>query len=120
MYSFAWAALATPPCENLRGAAGLAFLDQRIGKDALKAGKRVIGLEAIDDQVGALSGLPEATQVFLLRSTLAVFDSSVDQWEVVHRQYLARDLGVILPFSMHLIQRAGFDTALFARFERDL
>src|SRR5262249_19795252 len=62
---FAWAALALPACENLRGAAGLAVLDQRIGRDALKAGKRVIGLETIDDQVGALSGLPEATQVFL-------------------------------------------------------
>jgi len=117
---FAWAALAMPTCENRRGAAGLAFLDQRIGRDALKAGKRVIGLETIDDQVGALAGLPEATQVFLLRTTLAIMDSSVDQWEVLHRQYLARDLGVILPFTLHLIQRAGFDTSLFGRFERDL
>jgi uncharacterized protein YbaP (TraB family) len=88
--------------------------------DAVRLGKRVIGLETVDQQVGALAGMPEATQVYLLRTSLATLDTHVDQWEVLHRLYLGRDLGAALPFAMHLVEQAGFESAPFARFERDL
>jgi uncharacterized protein YbaP (TraB family) len=103
------------PCSS-----GAIILDQRIGREAQQRGKRVVGLETVDEQVGALAGMPEATQVYLLRTSLAVLDTHVDQWEVLHRLYLQRDLGAILPFAMRLVEQAGFESAPFSRFERDL
>jgi uncharacterized protein len=112
--------LAFPACEQRRGKAGLPTLDKLIGQDALQRGIRVIGLERIEDQVGALVGMPEATQIFLLKSALALIDDQVHIWEVLQQLYIARDLGVILPFSKLLAERAGLDTSLGDRFERDL
>jgi len=116
----AYASLAVPICELRRAAAGLASVDKRIGEDALKRGKRLVGLERTEDQVGALSGMPEAVQVFLLRTSLALYGDQVNLWEMLHQLYLARDLGAAMPFATLLLQRAGFDTSLAARFENDL
>jgi uncharacterized protein YbaP (TraB family) len=117
---FAWSALASPECEARRVAAGLAFLDQQLGREAQRRGKAVVGLETIVGQVNALSGMAEASQVHLLKTTLALIDIREDQWNVMHELYLARDVGAILPFSLKLAEKAGFDPTVFAPIERDL
>jgi uncharacterized protein YbaP (TraB family) len=117
---FAWSALAAPECEARRVAAGVAFLDQQIGREAQGRGKAVIGLETVVGQVNALSGMPEASQIHLLKIALALIDSREDQWNVLHELYLARDIGAVLPFTLKLAEKAGFDPAVFAPIERAL
>jgi uncharacterized protein YbaP (TraB family) len=70
--------------------------------------------------VNALAGMPEAIQVYLLKTSLAVIDTIMDQWETVHALYLARDLGAVWPFGVRLVQKAGFDTAPFAEVAREI
>jgi uncharacterized protein YbaP (TraB family) len=112
--------LAAPECEARRVAAGVAFLDQQIGREAQGRGKAVIGLETVVGQVNALSGMPEASQIHLLKIALALIDSREDQWNVLHELYLARDIGAVLPFTLKLAEKAGFDPAVFAPIERAL
>ena len=112
--------LALPPCEKRRADAGLAYLDQRIERDAIAQGKRVVGLETFALQIGALDGLPEAAQVGLLKATVATIRLRNDALEVVHRAYLARDLAISVPFTKRIVERAGHDPSPLDDFERDI
>lgn len=53
-----------------------AGVDMHFHERAAGTGKRIIGLETIDDQLDALDGLSDDAQTALLRSTLAELDSS--------------------------------------------
>lgn len=117
---FVYASLAIPECETRRAAAGLAVLDQRIGEIGAKAGKPVVGLETVEEQLKSFAGLPEKTQVELLKVSLATLDQLEDQMETLTRLYVARDLGAIWPFGVVLAKKAGFDPALFGPFLRDV
>ncbi len=68
------------------------FLDLYLYKSALDAGRPVIGLETIDEQLAVLDGLSESDQVELLNETLKV----LEQLPAVHERllvtYLKRDL----------------------------
>ena len=112
--------LAVPPCERKRTEAGLVYLDQRIQRDALAQGKKVVGLETAQFQADALVGLPEATQIGLLKATVATIALRNDALEVLHRAYLARDLGVTIPFSKLLVEKAGYDAAPLDTFEAEI
>ncbi|WP_297322488.1 TraB/GumN family protein [uncultured Bartonella sp.] len=50
--------LSVPACETRRQSSGYQALDAKIGQDAIKLGKPVIGLETIDEQLAALDELP--------------------------------------------------------------
>jgi len=50
-------ALSTPPCAQLAMIQGDEGLDARLEKDATAAGKRVVGLESIDEQLATLTSL---------------------------------------------------------------
>ena len=117
---FAWSAFVVPECEKRRVAAGLPFLDQRLGEEARKRGQTVIGLETVGSQINALAGMPEAAQVDLLKTSLAFVENHENMSEVLIQLYLARDLGAIMPFSAKFAEKAGFDPAVFAPIERDL
>jgi uncharacterized protein YbaP (TraB family) len=117
---FVYASIASPQCEKLRAGAGLAVLDQVIGETAAKAGKPVIGLESVESQLRALAEMPEETQIQLLKSSLATLDQLDDQMETLTQLYLTRDLGVIWPFAMHVVRKAGFDPDIFKPFLRDV
>jgi uncharacterized protein YbaP (TraB family) len=112
--------LALPPCEKRRASAGLVYLDQRLERDAIAQGKRVVGLETFGSQIGALDGLPEAVQVGLLKATVATIRLRDDALEVIHRAYLARDLGTSLPFTRHIVARAGHDPSPLDVFEQNI
>jgi uncharacterized protein len=112
--------LALPPCEKRRADAGLVYLDQRIERDAIAQGKRVVGLETMALQVSALDGLPEAAQVGLLKATVATIRLRNDALEVMHRAYLARDLATSVPFTKRIVERAGHDSSPLDVFEREI
>ena len=106
---FAGLALALPVCEKKRSEAGLLPLDQRLERDAIAQGKRVVGLETAAFQIDALIGMPDAVQIKLLKGTVATLHLRNDALEVLHRAYLGRDLGTTLPFTKRLMERAGHD-----------
>ena len=78
------------------------------------------GLETFALQIGALDGLPEAAQIGLLKATVATIHLRNDALEVVHRAYLARDLGISVPFTKRIVERAGHDPSPLDDFERDI
>jgi uncharacterized protein len=108
---FAGLALAIPTCERKRNEAGLLALDKRLERDAIAQGKQVIGLETPGLQIDALMGMADAVQVKLLKGSVATLHLRDDALEVVARAYLARDLGITLPFSKRLLERAGQDAS---------
>jgi hypothetical protein len=78
--------LSVPPAETGE------FLDMHLYKSALAAGKPVIGLETIDEQLAVFDGLSESDQVALLSDTLAVLDQLPEVHERLLDAYLQRDL----------------------------
>ena len=90
------------------------FLDMRLYKDALAAGKPVVGLESIDEQLAVFENLSESDQVALLRETLEVMHQLPDVFESLIGAYLRRDLANLLRLS-DLYLSAG-DPGLAERF----
>jgi uncharacterized protein len=117
---FAGLALALPVCEKERAKAGLLALDKRLERDAIAQGKQVVGLESAGLQIDALTGMPEAVQIKLLKGSVAMIHLRNDALEVLHRAYLGRDLGITLPFTKHLMERAGQDPSPVDTIESDL
>ena len=117
---FAAFALAVPVCEKQRAAAGLLPLDKRLERDAVAQGKQTAGLETMEFQINAIAGLPEDVQVSLLKATVATIALRNDALEVMHRAYLRRDLAAAMPFTKHLVERAGYDSAAIDAIELDL
>jgi uncharacterized protein YbaP (TraB family) len=108
---FAGLALALPVCERKRNEAGLTDLDKQLERDGIAQGKKMIGLETARLQIDALMGMPDAVQVKLLKGSVATLHLRDHALEVMARAYLARDLGIALPFSKRLLERAGQDPA---------
>jgi uncharacterized protein len=108
---FAGLALALPVCERKRTQAGLLPLDQRLEREAIAQGKRVVGLETASSQIDALMGLSEVVQIKLLKGSVATLHLRDDALEVLHRAYLARDLGTTIPFTKRIMERAGQDAS---------
>jgi uncharacterized protein YbaP (TraB family) len=90
------------------------FLDLRLYKAATAAGKRVVGLESIDEQLAVFEGLSERDQVALLRETLEVRDQLPEVFERLLGAYLDRDLAALTRLSDEYLR--GGDPELEARF----
>lgn len=72
------------------------FLDVILFKQAKKNAQKLIGLEEIMEQVDALSGMSDADQIILLKSTLEEYAASKKFMETILEVYLSRDLDKIL------------------------
>jgi uncharacterized protein YbaP (TraB family) len=90
------------------------FLDLRLYRQAAEAGKRVEGLETIDEQLSVFEGLSEADQVTLLRETLEVRGELPAVFERLLLAYVDRDLQRLQGLSEQYLQ--GGDPALAERF----
>lgn len=72
--------------------AGGEFLDLALYRQAKEAGKQILGLESIDEQLAVFEGLDESQQVEMLRLTLAAQDHMDDLLGALITAYLAGDL----------------------------
>jgi uncharacterized protein len=117
---FAGLALALPACEKKRTEGGVLPLDQRLERDAIAQGKRVVGLETAGFQIDALAGMPDDVQIKLLKGTVATLHLRDAALEVLHRAYLGRDLGTSLPFTKRLMERAGQDPSALDTVESEI
>jgi uncharacterized protein len=103
-----WAVMALfsfPPAEYARSAAGGKALDEQLQSDAQAAGKKLIGLETIDEQIDALGSASPADQLVLLDATLRQAPDIDDVFETLRKAYLARNVVAV---------RAALETPLDA------
>jgi uncharacterized protein YbaP (TraB family) len=71
------------------------FLDLRLHRDAIEAGKQVAGLETMEEQLAIFEDLDEREQVALLRETLDSLDELPDLLATLIAAYLERDLDAL-------------------------
>jgi uncharacterized protein YbaP (TraB family) len=91
------------------------FLDVHLYKSALSAGKPVLGLETIDEQLAVLDDLSQTDQVALLSETLDVLDQLPEAHEKLLKAYLDRDLAELSRLGEEYLQ-AG-DSEVGERFK---
>lgn len=106
-----WAAavslMTPPPGEGV-------ILDLALYQQALAGGKKVRGLETVDEQMGLFDSLSEREQLSMLRDTLNNLADIERQLDDVQAAYLERDLQRLLAISKESMQ--GEDPLLAQRF----
>jgi len=112
--------LSVSACERRRTEAGALVLDMRVAEAARAHGLKVIGLETIEDQLGAMAAVPDDQQLEMLRATLKYTDRADDLMETVLQLYLKRGMGAAWPFEMALARAAGIDPAPLAAVQEKL
>jgi len=100
--------LSVPPSRGGR------FLDIYLYDLAMSEGKRVEGLETLNEQLGIFERLDEADQIALLRETLKDRHLLPERFETLTRAYLGRDLDGLVRASDAYLQ--GADERLVALF----
>jgi hypothetical protein len=111
-----WALVAffsVPPAEHIRKAAGHQPLDMKLQLEATAAGKRIHGLESVEEQVAAFDGLAESDQVALLQATLIRAADPERAYADLRGAYLRGDLAELLRMAEE--QDAGEDLAAARR-----
>ncbi|MDX3927601.1 MAG: TraB/GumN family protein [Shinella sp.] len=110
--------VALPACELTRKAAGLAFLDQKLAKDAVAEGKTLKGLETLLEQISALDSLPLEPQLQGLIQTVELGDGLKDVIETMSQLYLRGDVGMIMPMMKAAAPETADGEAGYADFEQ--
>lgn len=111
--------VALPACEIARKAAGASFLDKHIAEDAIKAGKKVVGLETLAEQLQAMADLPVEFHLQALIETLELGDKMDDVIETMTALYLAGDTGKTMPMLEAVApSKPGQDESAYAAFEK--
>lgn len=89
--------VALPACELSRKAKGLPFLDMKLAKDGLAAGKEVKGVETLAEQMEAVAGLPMTFHVKALVETVRYPQYTADMMETTLQLYLRGEIGLVFP-----------------------
>ncbi len=76
-------------CEMSRKASGVAFLDMKLGLDAKAAGKKLKGLESMEEQLQAMADLPIEFHVRSLVSAVRYPSFTNDMMETATQLYLS-------------------------------
>jgi uncharacterized protein YbaP (TraB family) len=116
-----WGAMmlfSVPPSEHLRAAAGLKPLDERLRADAEAAGKTVLGLETVDEQIDTLDGMVPADQMLMLDATLQDVGQIEQVFAGLRDAYLARDLVTV--YGLLNAEKSDDATGAVSRFEQRL
>jgi uncharacterized protein YbaP (TraB family) len=107
-----------PPSEHMRAAAGLKPLDERLRSEAEAAGKTVLGLETVDEQIDTLDGMGPADQMLMLDSTLQDVDRIESVFANLRDAYLARNLVAV--YGILNAEKSDDATGAVSRFEQRL
>ncbi|HHZ10826.1 MAG TPA: polysaccharide biosynthesis protein GumN [Rhizobiales bacterium] len=97
------AMVALPACEMARKAAGMPVLDVKLAEDAKAAGKELLGLETVTDQLEAMASLPMEFHVRGLVDTLKLGDRMDDVVESMIALYLKGEVGAIWPLFRNVL-----------------
>jgi uncharacterized protein YbaP (TraB family) len=111
--------LAVPACASKEMAAGK-VVDALIAQHGRQAGKQIVGLETIVEQLGAVSGFPPAIERELLASMVKILDDAEDAFEALVVRYAAGDIGVVLAWARQLYPVPGIDARMPPEFYAEL
>ncbi|MGE5153197.1 MAG: TraB/GumN family protein [Bdellovibrio bacteriovorus] len=90
--------LSLPPAEKGE------FMDLVLYRSAVEAGKKIKGLETMEEQLAVFDSLTEADQIALLRETLDSRQEMPAMFEDLIRAYLAQDLDALMARSERYLQ----------------
>lgn len=94
--------VALPACETARKQSGVPFLDQKLAMDAKAAGKKIVGLETMVEQLNAMASLSMDLHIKGLISTLKDPQRSKDLMETLIVLYDQGRPGWVEPLSNYL------------------
>lgn len=89
--------VALPTCELSRKAQGVPFLDMKLAKDGLAAGKEVKGVETLAEQMDVIASLPMSFHVKSLVGTVKYPQYTADMMETTLQLYLQGEIGLVFP-----------------------
>lgn len=89
--------LAVPACESARKQAGAKILDATIATQAQQAGKELVGLETIIEQLEAMASIAMPDHIAGLADTMKFGDHIDDVIETMIIAYDKGDIGVVWP-----------------------
>ena len=112
--------IAASDCERSKVQSGVNVLDMAISEQAKALGKPVAGLETIEQQLAALSSVPEDQQIGMLRANLALADKTDDLMETMVNLYLNRRMGAAWHLQLALAEKAGVGAEAFEGFKQRL
>lgn len=108
--------LAISECERKKMEAGAAALDTLIEKDAAVKGIALAGLETPQQQLEAMTSIPEEQQIQMLKVALKYADRSQDMLETLVQMYLKRQTGAAMPFNIALAAKHGAPASAYDGF----
>ena len=114
------AMVALPECETARKRAGAEILDIALARRAVAAGKELVGLETIVEQLDAMASLPMEFHVRGLVETVALGARIDDVIETMIVLYDAGRTGLVWPALRALTPEATEDEGSYAAFERTM
>jgi hypothetical protein len=112
--------LSMSECERARNASGLKIVDMRIAELGREAGAEVIGLETIEGQLEALSNVPNAQQIELLKMSLRLAPRINDMMETMVLLYTRRQMGAAWPLGLVMAEKSGVAASAFQGFESEI
>jgi hypothetical protein len=114
--------LATPPCERQRARVGIATLDEKLGLQAQFGSVPIAGLETLDEQIGALAGMPLDDQVEYLIATADLGAGGEAYFQTIVELYLSRQAAAAIPLMKATLPQpiSGDFEKSFAYFESAL
>ena len=112
--------IAASDCERRKIKSGELVLDMKIAAEAKARGLPVSGLETIEEQLEAMTSVPDAEQVGMLRAGLAYMDRTDDLVETMVQLYLDRRIGASWAFQLALAAEAGVSEDAFRGFKEKL
>lgn len=112
--------LSLSECERKKIETGAKALDTIIEADAKARGAALVGLETPDSQLKALTSVPEAQQVLMLKAGLKYADRTNDTLETLIQMYLKRNIGAAMPFNIALAAKHSIPASAFDDFVRIL
>jgi hypothetical protein len=112
--------LSVPLCEQQRLQQGHASLDEQLARYAYLDGKRIVGLETVEEQLSVFANMPLDQQADYLVATAKMSMQANDYFETLISQYVARRITTILPLSRQLGEGMDGGAEAFAFVETKL
>lgn len=112
--------LAISDCERQKAEQGAQALDSQIEKQAKDKGQALAGLETPEQQLAAMTSIPEDQQIAMLKAALKYADRSNDMIETLVQMYLKRQIGAAMPLQIAMAAKVGTPASAYDGFVKTL
>ena len=110
--------LSISDCERQKMEKGAEALDGMIEKQAAAEGKTLAGLETPEQQLQAMTSIPEDQQLQMLKAGLKYAHRSNDMIETLVQMYLKRQIGGAMPLQIALAAKVGTPASAYDGFAK--